>query len=169
MPKKVPSMPQFGYHFSLDGYECESRRLSDLDIAYQFLNYCPDRVQMMGIIPPHVFRYQGKVSADRGISGFVILKEPAVHISLHTFPDRRYISIDIFSAEEFNYHNAEEFAEELFKIGRLEASYIERKFSEKDPDGGPNPIHPGAGAAIRKTTQEFTDMRAELANRKISR
>ena len=46
------------------------------------------------IMPPYVFRYHGEVPEDWGVSGVVLIAES--HISIHTFPDKGYLSLDIF-------------------------------------------------------------------------
>ncbi len=73
---------------------------------------------MTKIMPPYVFKYHGKVPEDWGVSGFVLIAES--HISIHTFPDRGYLSLDIFSCKEFDHDQAVAYATELFGIDRHE-------------------------------------------------
>ena len=87
----------FGLHLTLDGYECSYERLTNLDAIYEFLDTCPDMIHMTKIMPPYVFKYHGKVPDDWGLSGFVLIAES--HISIHTFPERNYLSLDIFSCK----------------------------------------------------------------------
>ncbi len=87
-------------HLAIDGYGASSEKLKDTDMVYRFLDEYPDAIGMTKIIPPQVYTYHGKTPEDWGISGFVIIAES--HISVHTFPDRQYVNIDIFSCKDFD-------------------------------------------------------------------
>ena len=103
----------FGLHLTLDGYGCSYERLTNLDAIYEFLDTCPDMIHMTKIMPPYVFKYHGKVPDDWGVSGFVLIAES--HISIHTFPERGYLSLDIFSCKDFDYQQAVDYATELLR------------------------------------------------------
>ncbi len=96
----------------------------DLYKIYQFLDEAPDLINMTKIMPPYVFKYHGKVAEDWGISGFVLIAES--HISLHTFPARQYLSLDVFSCKEFNVNDVTTLAVETFKISRIEPQLLNR-------------------------------------------
>lgn len=108
----------------VDGYGCRSERLADLDWIYEFLDRCPDVIQMTKIMPPYVFKYSGKVPQDWGVSGFVLIAES--HISIHTFPEKAYLSLDIFSCKDFDHHRALDFATESFGIANHEIKVLDR-------------------------------------------
>jgi S-adenosylmethionine decarboxylase len=114
----------FGLHLTLDGYGCGYEQLTNLDLIYQFLDQCPDLIHMTKIMPPYVFKYHGKVPEDWGLSGFVLIAES--HISVHTFPDRGYLSLDIFSCKDFDHEQAAAYAAELFGITRFEKNLFDR-------------------------------------------
>ena len=114
----------FGQHLTLDGYGCPADRLADLDLIYRFLDTCPDLIGMTKIMPPYVFKYNGKVSEDWGLSGFVLIAES--HISIHTFPERDYLSLDIFSCKDFDHQQSIRFSIDLFGIGRYEMNLLDR-------------------------------------------
>lgn len=114
----------FGKHLILDGYGCCREALADLEKIYQFLETAPDLIHMTKIMPPYVFRYHGKVPEDWGCSGFVLIAES--HISIHTFPERGYLSVDIFSCKDFPVQEAAAFTVDVFKIGRLEPQLLDR-------------------------------------------
>ena len=109
-PRQVPERA-FGHHLTLDGYGCSYEQLTNLDLIYQFLDH-------------YVFKYHGKVPEDWGLSGFVLIAES--HISIHTFPERRYLSLDIFSCKEFDHDQAVAYAAELFGITRYEKNLLDR-------------------------------------------
>lgn len=114
----------FGLHLTLDGYGGNPEQLANLDTVYEFLDHCPDLIHMTKIMPPHAFKYHGKVPEDWGVSGFVIIAES--HISIHTFPERGYLSLDIFSCKDFDYQKAVAYVTELFGITRHEHNLLDR-------------------------------------------
>ena len=114
----------FGLHLTLDGYGCGHEQLANLEAIYEFLEHCPDLIQMTKIMPPYVFKYHGKVPEDWGVSGFVLIAES--HISIHTFPERGYLSLDIFSCKDFDYQRAVAYATELFGITHHEVNLLDR-------------------------------------------
>lgn len=87
-------------HLIIDGYEVNSRSIQDEELIYDLLADYPARIGMTKIAPPFVFRYVGARPEDWGISGFVLIAES--HISVHTFPERRFVNIDVFSCKDFD-------------------------------------------------------------------
>lgn len=114
----------FGVHLTMDGYGCDRGALSDLEGIYAFLDEAPARIGMTKIMPPYVFKYHGKVPEDWGLSGFVLIAES--HISLHTFPDRGYLSLDIFSCKPFDTCQAGDLVIKQFRVTRHEAQVLNR-------------------------------------------
>jgi S-adenosylmethionine decarboxylase len=91
-------------HLIIDGYGSERQKLQDEKLIHQILDSYPTQIGMNKISPPQVTRYIGSKPEDWGISGFVLIAES--HISIHTFPERSYINIDVFSCKEFNAEQA---------------------------------------------------------------
>jgi S-adenosylmethionine decarboxylase len=118
--------PEFGFgqHLMVDGYGCDSARLQDIGLVYEFLSDYPDRIHMTKIMPPYVFKYEGKKPEDWGLSGFVLIAES--HISLHTFPNKDYLSLDIFSCKGFDTDHAVAHVKEVFSIEKLEINRLDR-------------------------------------------
>lgn len=87
-------------HLIVDGYQGDKEKMSDMAFIYKLLDTYPERIGMNKIMPPYVFEYRGIKPQDWGVSGFVLIAES--HISIHTFPDRAYVNIDIFSCKEFD-------------------------------------------------------------------
>jgi len=76
-------------------------------------------------MPPYVFKYDGgDKPEDWGVSGFVIIAES--HISIHTFPEKGYFSIDIFSCKEFDIPAALEIIKSFFGTEDLEVQTTSR-------------------------------------------
>ncbi len=114
----------FGQHLMLDGYGCDRDKLSEIDGIYDFLSRYPDEIHMTKIMPPYVFKYSGRVPEDWGISGFVLIAES--HVSIHTFPDKLYLSLDIFSCKAFDADLAIRRIKEIFSIEKMEVKLLNR-------------------------------------------
>jgi len=114
----------FGLHLTMDCYGCDRGALSDLEGIYAFLDEAPARIGMTKIMPPYVFKYHGKVPEDWGLSGFVLIAES--HISIHTFPDRGYLSLDVFSCKPFNTCQAGDLVIKQFRVARVESQVLNR-------------------------------------------
>lgn len=111
-------------HLIIDGYEGKPQRLQDLEFIYGLLDEYPGRIGMRKIMPPYVFRYADSKPEDWGVSGFVLIAES--HISLHTFPDKGYINIDIFSCKEFDAALVVEHMKEYFSLGKIRTKLLRR-------------------------------------------
>jgi len=111
-------------HLTIDGYGDDTGLLQDEQFIYQLLDSYPAQIDMTKISSPHVFKYIGSKPEDWGISGFVFIAES--HISLHTFVERCYINIDVFSCKDFNAERVVKDFKEKFKLTRLSSRLINR-------------------------------------------
>jgi S-adenosylmethionine decarboxylase len=118
--------PEFGFgvHLMVDGYGCERAALEDMNLIYNFLDSYPTQMDMTKIMPPYVFRYDGSVPEDWGISGFVLIAES--HISIHTFPEKQYLSLDMFSCKPFDTQMAVQTIKRYFSIQKYEMKVLDR-------------------------------------------
>lgn len=114
----------FGLHLTLDGYGCDYDSLTSLDKIYEFLDKTPDLISMTKIMQPYVFKYTGKIPEDWGLSGFVLIAES--HISIHTFPEKNYLSLDIFSCKRFDLLLCASHVKEYFQMERYELNVLNR-------------------------------------------
>ena len=89
-----------------------------------FLQCVPNNIGMTSISDPKVHRYRGATPLDWGLSGFVLIAES--HISVHTFPDRNLINIDVFSCKKFDVDKVIEYAVSLFSIDVVTTNILER-------------------------------------------
>jgi S-adenosylmethionine decarboxylase len=117
-------MTGFGPHLLLDGYGCDKERLTDLNLIYRVLEELPARIGMTKIMPPYVFKYSGLKPEDWGLSGFVLIAES--HVSIHTFPEKNYASVDIFSCRAFDTEFAVEYLKSTFGMTRVECKVLDR-------------------------------------------
>jgi S-adenosylmethionine decarboxylase len=118
-------MPQtsFGPHLTIDAYEVGTNKLGDKNLIYEFLSSLPSKIRMTKIMEPNIISYDGgKKPEDWGISGFVIIAES--HISIHTFPAKKYLSIDIFSCKEFDIEEAINTVKNVFSINKIETNFL---------------------------------------------
>lgn len=111
-------------HLIVDGYGCDAEALRNTDLIYHFLDTLPDGIGMTKMIPPQVYEYHGEKSQDWGVSGFVLIAES--HISIHTFPDRQHVNIDIFSCKSFDTAKCVKIVESRFGLSRTETNILER-------------------------------------------
>lgn len=87
-------------HLAIDAYGVDGGVLADEGVVADFLASCPDAIGMTRIMEPQVYTYRGREPRDWGVSGFVLIAES--HVSVHTFPERGYLSVDIFSCKDFD-------------------------------------------------------------------
>jgi S-adenosylmethionine decarboxylase len=114
----------FGPHLILEAYGCSKRQLSDLTLVSEVLEAYPSQLGMTKIMPPYVFKYSGAVPDDWGVSGIVLIAES--HISIHTFPDKEFVTLDIFSCKEFDVDEAIKYFCSVFKPVSYEKQILMR-------------------------------------------
>ncbi|GEM_PF-239560 len=105
---------EVGMHLILDGYCHDSLVIGNLNEVHRFLDEFPEEMSMTKVLPPYVFQYQSTSPQDSGISGIVIIAES--HISIHTFPSRNYLSVDIFSCKPFDAEKAVQRLTDYFNL-----------------------------------------------------
>jgi S-adenosylmethionine decarboxylase len=91
-------------HLIIDGYGGDPQKMQDVEFIYKILDAYPSQIGMTKISTPHVSKYVASKPEDWGVSGFVLIAES--HISIHTFPEKFYINIDVFSCKEFDAERA---------------------------------------------------------------
>lgn len=118
-------------HLVIDGYGGDPDKMQDVDLIYRFLDDYPATIGMTKIIRPQVYTYHGKKAEDWGVSGFVLIAES--HISIHTFPDRAYVNIDIFSCNEFDPGPSLGEVQETFSLPDVKVWTLERGLEFSTP------------------------------------
>jgi S-adenosylmethionine decarboxylase len=79
---------------------------------------------MVKITQPYVFPYIGIVPEDKGITGFVVIAES--HLSIHTFVEKGYAFVDLFSCKPFDTDMARDIIIKAFISKRPKVYMIER-------------------------------------------
>jgi len=108
----------------MDMYGCNKKKLKDVNFVYSFLEEIPSLIGMTKIMPPYTFSYNGLKPEDWGVSGIVLIAES--HISIHTFPEKNYASVDIFSCKEFDVESASDIIASKFEAKTYERNFMMR-------------------------------------------
>lgn len=139
----------FGPHLTLDLNHCNPEKLSDYDLVFDVLNDLPDMIGMTKITQPYVFKYSGLVPEDKGITGFVVIAES--HISIHTFQEKNYVFIDLFSCKPFDYEFAQKYLIEVFESKKPTVNVLMRGYDfprEERPELRKRAAMPTESAAV---------------------
>lgn len=118
-------------HLVVDGYGADPLKLKDEDLIYRFLDEYPVAIGMTKIVPPQVYTYHGQTPEDWGVSGFVLIAES--HISVHTFPDKGYVNIDIFSCKEFDATSSLDDVKQTFSLPDAKVWILDRGLEFTQP------------------------------------
>lgn len=114
-------------HLIVDGYCSNRALLEDEGFLQQFLEAYPSRIGMTRISEPSIIRYEEGDPQEWGISGFVFLAES--HVSVHTFAQRDYVNIDVFSCKDFDTDAAVDDLRARFLLTHLRTCVIDREWS----------------------------------------
>jgi S-adenosylmethionine decarboxylase len=114
----------FGSHLIIEGHHANSEVLNDPQAVYQALERLTQKLEMTVVLAPHISQLEGLTPQDRGISGVVMIAES--HISIHTFPERGFVHVDIFSVQHFDVQQAVAVVVEHFEVGRYDTHFINR-------------------------------------------
>jgi S-adenosylmethionine decarboxylase len=126
-------------HLVIDGYGGDVDKMWDTELVRAFLTDYPDKLGMTRITDPKVLEYNGPKPEDAGVSGFVIIAES--HISIHTFPHREYVNIDIFSCKSFDNDRALADAKRLFDLQNVKTWLLDRGLEWMDTQQGLSQTH----------------------------
>lgn len=121
-------------HLIIDGFGGDADLMWDTDRLRRFLDEYPANLGMTRITEPEVLEYHGANSNDSGISGFVIIAES--HISVHTFPHRDYVNIDLFSCKSFDHERALADARALFNLQQVKTWLLDRGLEWSNAEQG---------------------------------
>lgn len=131
---EVKSPHYFGEHVLIDGYGGCAARLADPCLLDLLLHDLAHRLRMRILREPVVCLAPGNGLNDPGgLTAFVVVQES--HISVHTFPARRFVSGDIYSCRRGLLQEAivREFAR-AFQLEGVDAQLVRRgmRYPESD-------------------------------------
>ncbi len=120
------STSNFGEHLMIDGYGGEPERLNDKDLVMLSLVELPHQLGMKRLSDPLVMEApDNNIKDPGGWSGFVIIAES--HISVHTFPKRKFVSIDIYTCTNgLDREFIKNYFREIFKLEDIEENFVVR-------------------------------------------
>ncbi|MFH1402359.1 MAG: adenosylmethionine decarboxylase [Patescibacteria group bacterium] len=116
----------FGEHLTLDGYEGAFNKLNDREIVLRCLSDLPALLEMSCLSDPAVyFAEPNHLKDPGGWSGMVVIAES--HISIHTFPKRGFVSIDVYTCKNnMNTAFIIDYFREVFELKDIETNFIKR-------------------------------------------
>ena len=138
-------------HLLIDGYGGDREKMWDTDLVRRFLSDYPSALGMTKLCEPQVLTCNGPRAEDAGVSGFVIIAES--HISIHTFPNRDYVNIDVFSCRSFDNQLVLKDAKELFSLSEVRTWVLDRGLEHLDQRGLLQPEQ-GTGVLANQVSQD---------------
>ena len=116
----------FGEHLTIDGYRGDLQQLNRQQTVKKCLNELPEKLGMTKLAEPQVYFAQGNYEKDPGgWSGYVIIAES--HISIHTFPQRGFASIDIYTCKNgMDVDFIISYFKEVFSFEEIETHFLIR-------------------------------------------
>lgn len=115
----------FGLHLTIDAYGGSEEKLYDMRHVFAVLDKLPAHLGMHKIITPYVIDAPATTSKDQGgISGFVMIAES--HISIHTFPDKGFLTADVYSCRAFDVEKTVQYFKKAFDLQEVELQVIRR-------------------------------------------
>ena len=110
----------------LDGYGGSYEKLNDHDLVLRALDELPGRLDMKKLSETYVFEAADNDLKDPGgWSGFVVIAES--HISIHTFPARKFVSIDVYTCTNgIDREYIKNYFQEIFALTDIEENFVKR-------------------------------------------
>lgn len=116
----------FGEHITVDGYGGDPERLDSEEAVLSALTELCDTLRMRPLMKPIVLNApDNHIKDPGGWSGFVMIAES--HISIHTFPKRRFVSADVYTCQNgMDRDFVTDFFKQKFKLEDVETHFIKR-------------------------------------------
>ena len=106
----------------IDGYDAGAEKFEKISLIYKTLLEMPALIDMQRIGFPHVIQF--KEAEIAGLSGFIFIVES--HISIHTYSNKGFISIDAYSCKTFDPDILIKHVKETFGIRTMEINTVVR-------------------------------------------
>ena len=123
---KVKKLHGLGNHFIIDASGCDSDKIGDAKLVESFINELVNKIDMKVIKGPIVLDYEADDKEESGVTGFAVLAES--HISIHTYPLKGFLSLDIFSCKEFDPEKIKEYINQTFDSKEVKEFLIKREY-----------------------------------------
>lgn len=115
---------ELGKHLILDCFGCTC--LDDKEFIRRFLQELVEKLNMSKIYDPVLVDYKHKDEEKSGITGFILISES--HLSVHTYPKKSYVAIDIFSCKNFDVDMVITYVKKKFNAKRIIKNVIRRGY-----------------------------------------
>lgn len=126
----------FGEHLTLDGYGGTFEKLNNRDLVLSCLSDLPNQLGMHCLSEPVVyFAEPNHIKDPGGWSGMVVIAES--HISIHTFPKRNFVSIDVYTCKNgMDTAFVIEYFKKVYDLQEVETNFLKRgtRYPIKDVD-----------------------------------
>lgn len=116
----------FGEHVTIDGYGGSPKRLDDKELLTSVFDELCVALKMHPMIKPKIISApDNQIKDPGGLSGFVIIAES--HISIHTFPKRKFISADVYTCRNgLDKEFVANFFKKKFMLKEVETHFVKR-------------------------------------------
>ena len=116
----------FGEHITIDGYGGSYELLNDRENVVSCFTELLDILQMHPLCEPVILEApDNQIKDPGGWSGYVVIAES--HISIHTFPKRRFVSIDVYTCRNgMDEKVICNYFKNKFSLEELETNFIKR-------------------------------------------
>ena len=123
--KQENPVPAYGKHLIIDAYDIKASRLKNYKSVKGLLSFLPGYFGMKPLGRPVLKKVKSPDYPEWGLSGFVMLYES--HISVHTWPETGYVSMDVYSCKEFNHERVITYLKKYWHCGKISLKIVKRK------------------------------------------
>ncbi|MBR9706024.1 hypothetical protein GOV14_03250 [Candidatus Pacearchaeota archaeon] len=119
---KIKKLHGLGNHLMLDGYS--EAEIHNTMFIENILMGIVKQVKMNAISKPLVINHTADDNLESGITGVIILAESS--ITIHTYPNKKWFTLDIYSCNEFDIGSAINFLVDKLKVTKYKKQIIMR-------------------------------------------
>ena len=118
-----------GIHLTIDCFGADKDKCSSFEVIEKLLHDLPIMLSMQKICEPKVVDFKADTLEESGISGFVMIAES--HISIHTYPEKNYFAMDVFSCKPFEHNIVLDHIKKIFLTDNFEINLVKRNVKVK--------------------------------------
>ncbi|MFC1670830.1 adenosylmethionine decarboxylase [Spirochaetota bacterium] len=111
-------METLGKHYIAEFYGCNRTSIDDIDRIENILLKAVE-ISNATMIKPFFHKF-----SPQGVTGVILIAES--HLSIHTWPERGYAAVDLFSCGDFNYKETFDHIEREIESEKSFISVIQR-------------------------------------------
>jgi len=128
---RASSTDPYGLLLTLDGYGAPQERCNDHRLLKRVLTELPFEIGMRILDGPYTVEVDEPGIA--GLSGFIFIIES--HISIHTYAERGFVTVDVYSCKPFDADVAIRFIGSSFELSSWETELVKRgrRFNASPP------------------------------------